>query len=182
VARRAGTSPGDDPRRSRRRAQGRVFENGCGLGAYLVRLAEDAQQAVGLDIDTNASCKPARRISSGVRRRRTPAFPSQYFDWSSVTKCWSTSRTTACPRPRSCARSPRVAGWCCSCPTAATPSRPRHLLAREISLRQQTLVNYLRAACAIACPARGNLHPPRPGAPVSPVCGTLRRTPDHLRA
>jgi SAM-dependent methyltransferase len=33
------------------RIYGRVFENGCGLGAYLARLAEDAKISVGLDIE-----------------------------------------------------------------------------------------------------------------------------------
>ena len=30
---------------------GKVFEIGVGLGAYLSRLAEDAQQAIGLDVE-----------------------------------------------------------------------------------------------------------------------------------
>lgn len=33
------------------RLKGRVFENGCGLGAYLERFATRAQQAVGMDIE-----------------------------------------------------------------------------------------------------------------------------------
>lgn len=33
------------------RVNGRIFENGCGLGMYLSRLAKSARQAVGLDIE-----------------------------------------------------------------------------------------------------------------------------------
>lgn len=33
------------------RRQGKVFVDGCGVGMYLARLAEEAQQAVGLDIE-----------------------------------------------------------------------------------------------------------------------------------
>lgn len=63
------------------RRYGRVLVNGCGLGAYLIRLAEDAQEAVGLDIEFDRAL---------AARQKTPLvmcaagehlpFPTDCFD------------------------------------------------------------------------------------------------------
>ncbi len=47
------------------RIYGRVFENGCGLGAYLARLAEDAKISVGLDIEMERARQA--RAAAGVQ-------------------------------------------------------------------------------------------------------------------
>lgn len=48
------------------RLQGVVFENGVGLGAYLVRLAEDARQAVGLDVELERTRQTHERVDQVV--------------------------------------------------------------------------------------------------------------------
>ncbi len=45
--------------------RGRVFVDGCGVGMYLARLAEEARQAVGLDIELERTVE-ARQLSEQV--------------------------------------------------------------------------------------------------------------------
>lgn len=65
------------------RIHGRVFENGCGLGAYLARLADDAAFAVGLDIEMDRA-RQARAAAAGVHTLSGAGealpFPSNQFD------------------------------------------------------------------------------------------------------
>jgi SAM-dependent methyltransferase len=51
VARRSGTPPGDDPQMGRRQNKGDRAGEGCGVGEYLERLSQDAQFAVGIDVE-----------------------------------------------------------------------------------------------------------------------------------
>jgi SAM-dependent methyltransferase len=63
------------------RLRGQVFENGCGLGMYLSRLAKDARQAVGLDIELDR-IQEARRLAPQVvcgTGEHLP-FPANSFD------------------------------------------------------------------------------------------------------
>lgn len=63
------------------RARGRVFEDGCGLGAYLARLAEGASQAVGLEIELERAQEAHQKtpqIVCGVGEYLP--FPENYFD------------------------------------------------------------------------------------------------------
>lgn len=63
------------------RASGKVFVDGCGVGMYLGRLANEAQQAVGLDIELERT-QEARRLAPQVvcgAGERLP-FPSGIFD------------------------------------------------------------------------------------------------------
>ncbi len=63
------------------RINGKVFENGVGLGAYLARLAIDAQQAVGLDIElerTLETHKNVEQVVCGVGEFLP--FPADIFD------------------------------------------------------------------------------------------------------
>ena len=64
------------------RIHGRVFENGCGLGAYLARLAEDAAFAVGLDIEMDRARQA--RAAAGVHTLSGAGealpFPANQFD------------------------------------------------------------------------------------------------------
>jgi SAM-dependent methyltransferase len=63
------------------RAHGRVFVDGCGVGMYLGRLAKEAGQAVGLDIELER-VQEARQQSRGVvcgAGEHLP-FPSDTFD------------------------------------------------------------------------------------------------------
>lgn len=64
------------------RIHGRVFENGCGLGAYLARLAEDAAFSVGLDIEVDRARQA--RAAAGVHTLSGAGealpFPSNQFD------------------------------------------------------------------------------------------------------
>jgi SAM-dependent methyltransferase len=51
------------------RLHGRVFEDGCGVGMYLARLAREAHQAVGMDIElerTMEAHRMARRVLCGA--------------------------------------------------------------------------------------------------------------------
>lgn len=63
------------------RARGRVLVDGCGVGMYLARLAVDAQQAVGLDIEHERTLD-ARAGSDQVTcgAGEFLPFPSNYFD------------------------------------------------------------------------------------------------------
>ncbi len=64
------------------RINGRVFENGCGLGAYLARLAEDAAFAIGLDIEVDRARQA--HITTGMPTLSGAGealpFPSNQFD------------------------------------------------------------------------------------------------------
>jgi SAM-dependent methyltransferase len=63
------------------RLRGRVFEDGCGVGMYLSRLAKDARQAVGLEIE-HERAQDARKLASQVvcgRGEELP-FPDHTFD------------------------------------------------------------------------------------------------------
>ncbi len=63
------------------RLLGNVFENGVGLGAYLARLALQAQQAVGLDIElerTHHTHQHVRDVVCGVGENLP--FPENHFD------------------------------------------------------------------------------------------------------
>jgi SAM-dependent methyltransferase len=63
------------------RCQGIVFENGVGLGAYLSRLAQDARQAIGLDVElerTRETHQHVEQVICGVGEHLP--FPSNSFD------------------------------------------------------------------------------------------------------
>lgn len=63
------------------RLKGVVFENGLGLGAYLARLARDAQQAIGLDVELERTIHAHQNIPQvvcGVGEKLP--FPSDHFD------------------------------------------------------------------------------------------------------
>ena len=63
------------------RARGRVLVDGCGVGMYLARLAGDAQQAVGLDIEHERTLDAragAEQVTCGAGERLP--FPDNYFD------------------------------------------------------------------------------------------------------
>jgi SAM-dependent methyltransferase len=60
---------------------GRVLEDGCGLGAYLGRLGENARQAVGLDIEFERillAKKLGQQVVCGVGEHLP--YPDNYFD------------------------------------------------------------------------------------------------------
>ncbi|NTW43890.1 MAG: class I SAM-dependent methyltransferase [Anaerolineaceae bacterium] len=63
------------------RVKGVVFENGLGLGAYLARLASDAKQAIGLDVELERTIhahKNIEQVVCGVGEKLP--FPDDYFD------------------------------------------------------------------------------------------------------
>jgi SAM-dependent methyltransferase len=63
------------------RLRGRVFEDGCGVGMYLARLAKDAQQAVGLDIELERTLDARQmnlQVLCGVGERLP--LPANTFD------------------------------------------------------------------------------------------------------
>ena len=63
------------------RVLGKVFENGVGLGAYLSHFSEDAQQAIGLDVEHERTIKAHERVQQlvcGVGEYLP--FPNNYFD------------------------------------------------------------------------------------------------------
>jgi SAM-dependent methyltransferase len=64
------------------RVHGRVFENGCGLGAYLARLADDAGFAVGLDIEVDRARQAHATTGAHTLSAAGEAlpFPSNYYD------------------------------------------------------------------------------------------------------
>ncbi len=63
------------------RARGRVFVNGCGLGMYLMHLAEDARQAVGLDIELERTFDAHQRVEQVVcGAGEALPLPGQIFD------------------------------------------------------------------------------------------------------
>jgi SAM-dependent methyltransferase len=64
------------------RLSGKVFEDGCGVGQYLARLAPGAAQAVGLEIEFERACQ-ARSLAPRVvcAAGETLPFPSNYFDF-----------------------------------------------------------------------------------------------------
>jgi len=47
-------------------AHGRVFEDGCGVGEYLSRLAQDANHAAGLEIDLERACDAYQKAGAVV--------------------------------------------------------------------------------------------------------------------
>jgi SAM-dependent methyltransferase len=63
------------------RLHGRVFEDGCGVGIYLGRLAADARQAVGLEIEWERAVEAqqfAEQVVCGTGERLP--FPNNTFD------------------------------------------------------------------------------------------------------
>ncbi|HHY89141.1 MAG TPA: class I SAM-dependent methyltransferase [Chloroflexi bacterium] len=63
------------------RARGRVLVDGCGLGAYLARLAPEAAQAVGLDIEVERTFEAHARVDQVVcAAGEYLPFRSDYFD------------------------------------------------------------------------------------------------------
>jgi len=63
------------------RVNGKVFENGVGLGAYLSQLAKEAQQAIGLDVEHERTIKAQERVQQlvcGVGEHLP--FPNDFFD------------------------------------------------------------------------------------------------------
>ncbi|NMB90578.1 MAG: methyltransferase domain-containing protein, partial [Chloroflexi bacterium] len=63
------------------RERGRILENGCGLGTYLLRLAPNASQAVGLDVELQRTAQARQRadqVVCGVGEHLP--FCPQYFD------------------------------------------------------------------------------------------------------
>jgi SAM-dependent methyltransferase len=63
------------------RLRGCVFEDGCGVGMYLARLAKDARQAVGMDIELERTVE-AQRLSRQVLcgAGEYLPFPADSFD------------------------------------------------------------------------------------------------------
>jgi SAM-dependent methyltransferase len=63
------------------RLRGRIFEDGCGVGMYLVRLAQDARQAIGMDIELERT-QEARRLAPQVfcGAGEVLPFPDNSFD------------------------------------------------------------------------------------------------------
>ncbi len=63
------------------RLQGRVLDNGCGVGAYLEHLAREAYLAVGLEFEADRAAAARQRHPEVVRAagERLP-FPSEAFD------------------------------------------------------------------------------------------------------
>lgn len=63
------------------RLKGRIFEGGVGLGAYAARLAEDAAQVIGLDVELERTIETHRHVDQvicGVGEHLP--FPSTSFD------------------------------------------------------------------------------------------------------
>lgn len=63
------------------RVHGRVLDNGCGVGAYLMRLAQDTTSAYGLEYDMERALEAARDLKTIVRGagEHLP-YPSDTFD------------------------------------------------------------------------------------------------------
>jgi len=63
------------------RANGRVLEDGCGVGQYLARLAKTAERAVGLEIDPErASVAHRRELQVACGAGEDLPFPADTFD------------------------------------------------------------------------------------------------------
>jgi SAM-dependent methyltransferase len=63
------------------RAHGRVLVDGCGVGMYLERLAAQAKQAVGLDIELERTFEAHQRVEQVVcGAGENLPFPNDYFD------------------------------------------------------------------------------------------------------
>jgi SAM-dependent methyltransferase len=64
-----------------RRINGRVFEDGCGVGAYLAHMAKHAKQAVGLDYEFERVVEAGIKVPEVIcgACERLP-FPDGYFD------------------------------------------------------------------------------------------------------
>jgi SAM-dependent methyltransferase len=63
------------------RIHGRVLDNGCGVGAYLLRLAQETTSAYGLEFDMERALEAARDLKTIVRGagEHLP-YPSDTFD------------------------------------------------------------------------------------------------------
>ncbi|HEY46717.1 MAG: hypothetical protein AMJ88_08235 [Anaerolineae bacterium SM23_ 63] len=63
------------------RIHGRVLDNGCGVGAYLLRLAQDTTSAYGLEFDKERALEAAQDLKTVVRGagEHLP-YPSDTFD------------------------------------------------------------------------------------------------------
>lgn len=63
------------------RSRGRVLVDGCGIGAYLSRLAGEAAQAVGLDIELERTIEAHQKVSQVINAagEQLP-FPENWFD------------------------------------------------------------------------------------------------------
>lgn len=63
------------------RLKGFVFEDGCGVGAYLEHLSKDAHQAVGLEIEFERAVEAHHKISQIVNGAGEQlSFPNAFFD------------------------------------------------------------------------------------------------------
>ncbi len=63
------------------RASGRVFEDGCGIGQYLSRLASESRQAVGLEIELERAQEAHQRTGQVIcGAGEHLAFPADTFD------------------------------------------------------------------------------------------------------
>jgi SAM-dependent methyltransferase len=63
------------------RRKGRVFVDGCGIGAYLSRLAAEAQQAIGLDIELERTIDAHQlQLTTVCGAGEYLPFPSNSFD------------------------------------------------------------------------------------------------------
>jgi SAM-dependent methyltransferase len=63
------------------RVHGRVLDNGCGVGSYLVRLDSDASSAFGLEFDYERAVEAGRKISAVVQAAgESLPYPDQSFD------------------------------------------------------------------------------------------------------
>lgn len=62
------------------RAQGQILDNGCGVGAYLGRLAKGAARAVGIEFDFDRARQAARHAATAAAAGERLPFASAEFD------------------------------------------------------------------------------------------------------
>lgn len=64
------------------RASGRVLDDGCGIGAYLDRLADRAEQAHGLEFEAERARQARERVSNVVQSAgEALPYPAESFDF-----------------------------------------------------------------------------------------------------